>query len=112
MSDAAAFIRTFVSERSFLERYPYYAAILARVDVVVDPTVASMGVSLHGRRFYLHVNPDYFARSPVYLRGILLHEVHHVVLGHLTNPRLQDVTHVDLMEIAKEVSANEFIEEP
>ena len=112
MSEALEFVRAYVSDKSFLERYPYYAAVLARVDVVVDPTVRSMGVSLHGRRFYLHVNPDYFAASPMFLRGILLHEVHHVVLGHLTNPRLQDATHDDLMEIAKEVSANEHIEEP
>ncbi len=112
MSQALEFVRGFVGERSFLARYPYYAAVLARVDVVVDPTVSSMGVSLHGRRFYLHVNPEYFAASPGFLRGILLHEVHHIVLGHLTNPRLDDVAHVDLMEIAKEVSANEHIEEP
>ena len=69
-------------------------------------------LSLHERRFYLHVNPEYFVGAPHVLRGILLHEVHHIVLGHLTNPRLEDVTHHDLMEIAKEVSANEFIEEP
>ena len=112
MSDAQKFVRGITAERSFLARYPYYAAILARVDVVVDPTVSSMGVSLHGRRFYLHVNPDYFTRAPTFLRGILLHEVHHLVLGHLTNPRLNDATHDDLMELAKEMSANEYIEEP
>jgi hypothetical protein len=32
--------------------------------------------------------------------------------AHLTNPRLHDVAHLDLMEVAKEVSANEYIEEP
>ena len=112
MNDALEFVRALVAERTFLARYPYYAAVLARLDVVVDPTVSSMGVSLHGRRFYLHVNVDYFTRAPMFLRGILLHEVHHIVLGHLTNPRLHDVTEHDLMEIAKEVSANEYIEEP
>jgi predicted metal-dependent peptidase len=112
MSDALKFVRELIAERSFLARYPYYAAVLARVDVVVDPTISSMGVSLHGRRFYLHVNVDYFTRSPMFLRGILLHEVHHIVLGHLTNPRLNSATQDDLMEIAKEVSANEHIEEP
>jgi predicted metal-dependent peptidase len=110
-TEATRFVRDFVNERAFLARYPYYAAVLARMEVVVDPTVSSMGVSLHGRRFYLHVNPEYFVAQPKYLRGILLHEVHHVVLGHLTNPRLCEVLHDDLMEIAKEVSANEYIEE-
>jgi predicted metal-dependent peptidase len=112
MSDALKFFHGIVSDRSFLLSYPYYAAVLARVDAVIDPTVSSMGVSLHGRRFYLHANPDYFTHSPKFLRGILLHEVHHIVLGHLTNPRLNDAAHEDLMELAKEVSANEYIEEP
>ena len=71
----------------------------------------SVETGLHGRRFYLHVNPDYFAKGSQFLRGILLHEVHHIVLGHLSNPRLNEVTHLELMELAKEVSANEYIEE-
>lgn len=112
MKDSLELLQGLVAERSFLLRYPYYAAVLARVDFVVDPTVSSMGVSLHGRRFYLHANPDYVLKWPKYLPGILLHEIHHIVLGHLTNPRLVDVTHEDLMEIAKEISANEYIDEP
>ncbi|HRI52506.1 MAG TPA: hypothetical protein PLW65_20215, partial [Pseudomonadota bacterium] len=112
MSEALKLVRGILSEPAFLLRYPYYAAVLARLDLVIDPTISSMGVSLHGRRFYLHVNPDYFSKAPRFLLGILLHEVHHIVLGHLSNPRLADATHDDLMEIAKEVSANEYIEEP
>lgn len=112
MSEGQQLVRGLISEPAFLQRYPYYAAVLARVDVVIDPTISSMGVSLHGRRFYLHVNPDYFAKGSQFLRGILLHEVHHIVLGHLSNPRLNEVTHLELMELAKEVSANEYIEEP
>jgi predicted metal-dependent peptidase len=112
MKDRLQAVLGVLSEPAFLDRYPYYAAVLARVDAVIDPTVSSMGVSLHGRRFYLHVNPDYFVRAPQFLRGILLHEVHHIVLGHLSNPRLTDAAHLELMELAKEVSANEYIEEP
>ncbi|MCC6648417.1 MAG: hypothetical protein IT374_22955 [Polyangiaceae bacterium] len=97
---------------ALLARYPYYAAVLARLDVVEDPTVESMGVSLHGRRFYLHVNPEALARRPEFTLGILLHEVHHVVLGHLTDPALAEPAHPDLMELAKEASANEWIVEP
>ncbi len=112
MSDAQKLVRGILGDPAFLLRYPYYAAVLARLDLVIDPTISSMGVSLHGRRFYLHVNPDYFSKSLRMLPGILLHEVHHIVLGHLSNPRLAEPTHEDLMEIAKEVSANEYIEEP
>lgn len=102
----------FVRDPAFLERYPYYAAVLARLWPVADPSIDALAVSLHERRFYLHVNPEYFLKHPVFLRGILLHEVHHVVLGHLTNAKLFDAAHPDLMEIAEECSANEHVEEP
>jgi predicted metal-dependent peptidase len=63
-------------------------------------------------RFYLHVNVDAFVREPVYLRGVLLHEVHHVALGHLSHPKFAGAEEPELMDIALEVSANEHIEEP
>ena len=40
------------------------------------------------------------------------HQVHHVDLGHLSRPRLRAAAHRDLMELAMEMSANEFIREP
>ncbi|GAC1352032.1 MAG: hypothetical protein NVSMB1_10880 [Polyangiales bacterium] len=101
-----------VAAPDFLARYPYYAAILARIDPVADPSVEVMAVSLHNHRFYLHINVEHLVAFPQYLRGILLHEVHHLVLGHLTHPKFFGVQHPDLMEIAQEVSANEFIDEP
>jgi predicted metal-dependent peptidase len=112
-SDATtAWLAAFTRSPEFLARYPYYAAVLARVSPVVDPSVALMAVSLHGGRYYLHVNVEAFVREPHFLRGILLHEVHHIVLGHLAHPKFHDALHPDLMEIAEEISANEHIEEP
>jgi len=102
----------FLRDPGFLEAYPYYAAILARLTPVADPSVRRMAVSLHGGRFFLHVNVESFLAEPQYLRGVLLHEVHHVVLGHLTNPRLTEVEEPELMDLAVEMSANEHIEEP
>jgi predicted metal-dependent peptidase len=102
----------FTREASFLAKYPYYAAVLAKLVPVADPSVSSMAVSFEGQTFYLHVNVEYFVRAPQYVRGILLHEVHHVVLGHLTHPKFFGVEHAALMELAKEMSANEHIAEP
>ncbi len=102
----------FLRDPGFLERYPCYAAILARLAPVADPSVSRMAVSLHDGRFYLHVNVDAFVREPEYLRGVLLHEVHHVALGHLSHPRFTGADEPELMDIALEVSANEYIEEP
>lgn len=111
-SELEAWLSAFVNDPSFLEAYPYYAAILAKIAPVADPSVGRMAISLYDGRFYLHVNVDAFMKEPQYLRGILLHEVHHLVLGHLTQPRYTDAAEPELMDLALEMSANEYIEEP
>ena len=108
----APFVLGLASEPAFLARYPYYAAILARLHPVEDPSVEAMGLSLHHGRFYLHVNAEALAREPRFVRGILLHEVHHLVLGHLTDPAFEALERKELAQIAMETSANEHIEEP
>jgi predicted metal-dependent peptidase len=115
--DPRAWLDAFMRTPHFLERYPYYAYVLAQVEPVVDPSVPAMGVSLHhavgrGARYYLHVNVEELAREPRFLHGILLHEVHHIVLGHLAHPKYRNPTHPDLMQLAQETCANEYIEEP
>jgi predicted metal-dependent peptidase len=110
--DLRGWLHGFVRESDFLARYPYYAHVVARLTPVADPSVPAMGLSLHEGRYYLHVNVDTMLRAPQYLRGILLHEVHHVVLGHLAHPKFFGAEQPDLMQIAQEASANEHIEEP
>jgi predicted metal-dependent peptidase len=117
--DLRTWLDRFVRDAGFLARYPYYAHVLAAIEPVIDPSVPAMGVSLHrgtpgsgGARYYLHVHVEQLFREPQFLRGILLHEVHHVVLGHLAHPKFFDAAHPDLMQIAMETSANEHIDEP
>lgn len=115
--DLSEWLDRFVREQSFLARYPYYAHVLASIVPVADPSVPAMGVSLHpvpgqGARYYLHVNVDAVMREPQYLLGILLHEVHHVVLGHLAHPKFFEVEQRELMLLAQETTANEHITEP
>lgn len=110
-SELERWLDGFLRDPSFLEAYPYYAAILAKLAPVADPSVSRMAVSLHHGRFFLHVNVDAFLAEPQYLRGVLLHEVHHVVLGHLTHPKFAEAEEPDLMDLAIEISANEHIEE-
>src|ERR1700722_3249676 len=107
MSEVSAFLDGFVRDPAFLAKYPYYAAALARFHPVADPSVARMAVSFFDGRFYLHVNVDPFLAEPQYLRGVLLHEVHHVVLGHLVHPKFADAAEPELMDLALEMSANE-----
>ena len=105
---------SYVTGPEFLPAYPYYAAVLARVQAVDDPGIPVMAVSSHGKHIWLHVNTGYFTQpgNQKFVKGVLLHEVHHVVLGHLTDPAFFEVAHPDLMELAMEVSANEYIREP
>ena len=111
-ASSRAFLDGFVRDPAFLRRYPYYAAVLARLSPVADPSIARMAVSLFDGRFYLHVNVESFVAEPQYLRGVLLHEVHHVVLGHLSHPKFTGAAEPELMDLALEMSANEYIEEP
>ena len=111
-SEIEAWLGSFLRDASFLDAYPHYAAVLAQVTAVADPSVSRMAVSLVDGRFFLHVNVDAFLSEPHYLRGVLLHEVHHLVLGHLTHPKFANVEERELMELAVEMSANEYIDEP
>lgn len=111
-SDLRSWLDAFVHESAFLERHPYYTHVIARLTPVSDPSVPAMGLSLHGGRYYLHVNVDALLRAPQYLLGILLHEVHHLVLGHLAHPKFFGREQPELMQIAQETSANEHIEAP
>jgi predicted metal-dependent peptidase len=110
--DISSWLFRFVHEQHFLQKYAYYPSILSKLDAIHDPGVDVMGVSLHGGRFYLHTNIDFFVANPGFITGVLLHEVHHIVLGHLSHPKFHGPAFPDLMELAMEVSANEFIEEP
>lgn len=110
--ELGAWLSAFLGEPGFLAKYPYYAAILARMTPVADPSVRRMAVSLFDGRFFLHVNVDAFVREPGYLVGVLLHEVHHVALGHLVHPKFSVEELPELMDLALEMSANDHIEEP
>ncbi len=110
-SEIESWLAEFARGAAFVEKYPYYAAILGRLLPVADPSVQRMAVSLHHARFYLHVNVESFLREPQFVTGVLLHEVHHVALGHLTHPKFAECEEPELMDLAVEMSANEFIEE-
>lgn len=99
-------------ETGFLTRYPHYAGVLARMDPIATQAVETMAVALRRwddprARIQLLANLDYFEEHPEHRAGILLHEIQHVVLGHLGSLKLHAVPHPRLMELAMELSANE-----
>jgi predicted metal-dependent peptidase len=110
--DLEVWLDGFLRDSAFLETYPFYAAILSRLTPVVDPSIERMAVSLIDSQFYLHINVEAFVREPQYIRGVLLHEVHHLALGHLSDLKFANAEDPELMDLALEMSANEYIEEP
>jgi predicted metal-dependent peptidase len=100
-----------IEQTELVDRYPFYAAVLSQMKPLDDPSVDVMAVSAVGRDLRLHVNVDYFVAHPEHLHGVLLHEVHHVVLGHVSEAKFHEVAYPDLMRLTMEMSANEHIKE-
>jgi len=107
----------FLEESGFLSHYPHYAGVIARMTPIATPLVPVMAVALAQRhhprsRIHLLVNCDFFDRYPEFRLGILLHEVQHVVCGHLDDVNLHRVAYPRVMELAMEISANEYVTAP
>jgi predicted metal-dependent peptidase len=93
-------------------RYPFHVAVLERLRLTPEPRVGTMGVTLAGDDVLLLYNDDFVLGLPAdELCGVLLHEVHHVVFGHvLADPR--DFPDKWARTVAEEVTVNEFITLP
>ena len=117
MTASDGWFERWLVETELLTRYPQYTGIVARMDPIATTAVATMAVALRRSdaphaRIQLLVNRAYFDAEPDYRAGILLHEIQHLVLGHLSNPAFHYVRHPRVMEIAMELSANEQVPEP
>ena len=95
-----------------LEKYPFHARILEQAKIRSRPEVGTMAVSVSGNDLMLYHNPDFvLSLPPEQLRGVMLHEVHHVLLGHVTADPA-DFPDEWARTVAEEVTVNEFVKEP
>jgi predicted metal-dependent peptidase len=103
-------IRT--ATQRLLRHYRFHAKVLERFVVESQPDVPTMAVTIRDRKLRLLFNAEFVqGLSMDELVGVLLHEVHHVLLGHLQ---------VDLDQypdrwarlVAEEITVNEFILHP
>src|SRR4051794_8288583 len=94
------------------ERHPFHASILEKFKLEARPVVGTMGVTIRGDDLLLLHNPEFVLATPVdQLEGVLLHEVNHVVLGHLlADPA--DYPDEWARVVAEEVSVNEHVKLP
>jgi predicted metal-dependent peptidase len=90
----------------------FHAKVLERFRLIAAPAVGTMGVTASRSGVTLLYSPDFvLPLNADQLGGVLLHEVHHVLLGHLTiNPA--DYSDEWALTVALEVSVNEFVREP
>lgn len=95
-----------------VKRYPFHAGVLERFALQSRPDISTMGVTLLGKRIALVYNPEFVLAIQLdELMGVLLHEVYHVVFGHLTTPR-EAYPDRWARTVAEEVTVNEFVTEP
>jgi hypothetical protein len=93
-------------------RYPFHAAVLERFRLQARPEVGTMGVAIGGDAVRLYFDPDFvLGLGADELGGLLLHEVHHVVLGHVTADPA-DFPDRWARTVAEETVVNEFIALP
>jgi predicted metal-dependent peptidase len=104
--------RVMLAVERIASRYPFHAALVSRFKVEPRPSISTMAVSAAEDAVRLMHNPDFVLGLPMAeLGGVLLHEVHHVLFGHLTmDPK--DYPDRFALTVAEEVTANEFIREP
>ena len=92
--------------------YPFHTRVLEKLRLVASPAVETMGVTATTGGVLLLYNPGFVLGLPAdVLGGVLLHEVHHVVLGHL-GLKPADFPDAWAFVVACEVSVNEFVTLP
>lgn len=101
-----------LAAQRLLAKYPFHAHVLERCRRLPSAEVDTMGVTATRSGVLLRYNPHFTLGLPAdQLGGVLLHEVLHVVLGHLA---LDPADYPDrwAFTVAAEVSVNEFVHEP
>jgi len=101
-----------VAQRRLLRDYPFHARFVAAWHLQITEILPTVGVTVHNGRILLFFNPRFVvACSLAELGGVLLHECHHVLFGHVfLDPRA--FPDVDALLIAEEITANEWVREP
>lgn len=92
--------------------FPFHAAVLENLTLVCRPEVGTMGVTVSGDHVRLCFNPAFVLDvTGDELGGVLLHEVHHVLFGHVVADPA-DYPDEWARTVAEEVTVNEFVRLP
>ena len=101
-----------VAQRRLLRDYPFHARFVAAWHSQATEIVPTVGVTVRNGRILLFFNPEFVvACSLPELGGVLLHECHHILFGHVfLDPRT--FSDANALLIAEETTVNEWIREP
>lgn len=92
--------------------YPFHACLLEKFLLQANQEVGTMGVTARGDRVLLAYSPEFVMQITLpELGGVLLHEVHHVLFGHIFADAA-DYPDEWARTVAEEVTVNEFVTEP
>ena len=73
-----------VATQRLVGRYPFHCAVIEQFEPQERPSVGTMAVTAASDSILLLYNASFVLNTPVaQLVGVLLHEVHHVIFGHL-----------------------------
>jgi hypothetical protein len=91
------------------ERYPFHVAVLEQFRLQARPDLGTIGVAVDGDVLRLSFDPAFvLEQSADMIAAVALHEVHHVVLGHVTADPA-DFPDAWARTVAEETAANEYI---
>jgi predicted metal-dependent peptidase len=101
-----------VAKDRLLGKYPFHAALLDRILTTADASRPTMAVTVRDEEIVLLYGPAFVLKiSLAEIVGVLLHELGHVIFGHLTMSSKEFPDKLALT-VAQEVTVNEFVKEP
>jgi predicted metal-dependent peptidase len=117
--DTRALKKMELAKDRLMTKYRFHAAIVHHMVLTKKESIKTLAVCVgrgkaeeDGFLVNLLYNPDFVMRLKLNeLVGVLLHEVHHVLFGHLSMTR-KDFPNRNALVIAQEVTVNEFVKEP
>ncbi|SDU64797.1 vWA domain-containing protein [Desulfobacula phenolica] len=109
---AGAEAKLHLAERQLLCLCPFHARLINKWKKVSSRDIDTIGVSMVGQALRLCYNPEFICglKTTSSLVQVLMHEIYHVIFGHLFLDRTQFENPYALL-IACEISANEFLDQ-
>ena len=93
-----------------ISRHEYYAHILLQLKVSFDDNFPTLGVTIRNSQVHMIIGTDFFLKSTSEQRVFyLMHEMAHIILGHLGLERRGNPDDHKIMNIAMDTAIHEIL---